>query len=72
LFFHVACTRPQRLVRDPKLLRKLATNARNAYEQYFGLERFGKGFLALFEEAIVIGNPRVKNDADLMTHAPTR
>jgi len=60
----------QRLVRDPKLLRKLATNARNAYDQYFGLERFGKGFLAVLEEAIVIGNPRrERNDADLMTHA---
>jgi glycosyltransferase involved in cell wall biosynthesis len=60
----------QRLVRDPKLLRKLATNARNAYDQYFGLERFGKGFLAVLEEAIVIDNPRrERNDADLMTHA---
>src|SRR4029077_14619790 len=61
----------QRLVRDPKLLRKLATNARNAYDKYFGLERFGKGFLAVLEEAIVIGNPRrERNDADLMmTHA---
>jgi len=60
----------ERLVRDPKLLRKLATNARNAYDQYFGLERFGKGFLAVLEEAIVIGNPRrERNDADLMTHA---
>ena len=60
----------QRLVRDPKLLGKLATNARNAYDQHFGLERFGKGFLAVLEEAIVIGNPRRdRSDADLMTHA---
>jgi glycosyltransferase involved in cell wall biosynthesis len=60
----------QRLVRDPKLLRKLATNARNAYDQYFGIERFGKGFLAVLEEAIVIGNPRrERSDADLMSHA---
>ncbi len=60
----------QRLVRDPKLLGKLATNARSAYDQYFGLERFGKGFLAVLEEAIVIGNPRHdRSDADLMTHA---
>ena len=60
----------QRLVRDPKLLHKLATNARKAYDQYFGLERFGKGFLAVLDEAIVIGNPRrEKNDTALMTHA---
>jgi glycosyltransferase involved in cell wall biosynthesis len=60
----------QRLVRDPKLLGRLATNARNAYEQYFGLDRFGKGFLAVLEEAIVSGNPRhQRSDADLMTHA---
>ncbi len=60
----------QRLVRDPKLLRKLATNARNAYDRYFGLERFGKEFLAVLEEAIVVGNPRhARNDADLMSHA---
>jgi GT2 family glycosyltransferase/glycosyltransferase involved in cell wall biosynthesis len=60
----------QRLVRDPKLLRKLATNARNAYDQYFGIERFGKGFLAVLAEAIVIGNPRrERSDADLMSHA---
>ena len=59
----------QRLVRDPKLLGKLATNARNAYDQHFGLERFGKGFLSVLEEAILIGNPRrERNDADLMTH----
>ena len=60
----------QRLVRDPKLLGKLATNARNAYDQHFGLERFGKGFLAVLEEAIVIGNRRrERSEADLMTHA---
>jgi GT2 family glycosyltransferase len=60
----------QRLVRDPKLLGRLATNARNAYEQYFGLDRFGKGFLAVLEEAIVSSNPRhQRSDADLMTHA---
>jgi hypothetical protein len=42
----------QRLVQDPPLLRKLAINARNAYERYFGLERFGKEFLGVVEEAI--------------------
>jgi glycosyltransferase involved in cell wall biosynthesis len=61
----------QRLVRDPKLLPKLAANARNAYDRYFGLERFGKGFLAVLEEAIVIGNPRSeKNDRDIMSPEP--
>ena len=60
----------QRLVRDPNLLRKLGTNARNAYDQHFGFERFGKGFLAVLEEAILIGNPRrERSGADLMTHA---
>ena len=60
----------QRLVRDPELLGKLAKNARNAYDQYFGLERFGKGFLAVLDEAIVIRNPhREKNDTYVMTHA---
>ncbi len=59
----------QRLVRDPKLLHKLATNARKAYDRHFGVERFGKGFLAVLEEAIVIGNSRrQKNETDLMTH----
>ena len=59
----------QRLVRDPQLLGKLATNARNAYDQYFGLDRFGKGFLAVLEEAIVIGNTRrQRSDAGVMTH----
>jgi O-antigen biosynthesis protein len=42
----------QRLVQDPPLLRKLATNSRSAYERYFGLERFGKEFLGVVEEAI--------------------
>jgi glycosyltransferase involved in cell wall biosynthesis len=42
----------QRLVQEPHLLRKLATNARNAYERYFGLERFGNEFLRAVEEAI--------------------
>src|SRR4051812_11685874 len=61
----------ERLVRDPKLLPKLATNARNAYDRYFGLERFGKGFLAVLEEAIVIGNPRSeKNDRDIVSPEP--
>ncbi len=41
-----------RLVRDPELLRKLATDARKAYEKNFGLERFGKEFLGIVEEAI--------------------
>lgn len=60
----------QRLVRDPKLLGNLATNARNAYDQYFGVDRFGKGFLAVLQEAIVIGKPpRERSDADVMTHA---
>jgi GT2 family glycosyltransferase/glycosyltransferase involved in cell wall biosynthesis len=43
----------QRLVRDPKLVQKLAINARNAYEKYFGLERFGCEFLAVVEKAIL-------------------
>ena len=60
----------ERLVREPKLISKLAINARNAYDQHFGLDRFGKGFREVLEEAIVIGNPRrEKSDADLMTHA---
>ncbi len=42
----------QRLVQDPPLLRKLARNARSAYERYFGLERFGNEFLGAMEEAI--------------------
>ncbi len=42
----------ERLVRDPELLRKLATDARKAYEKNFGLERFGKEFLGIVEEAI--------------------
>ena len=52
----------QRLVRDPKLLRRLATNARNAYEQHFGLERFGTGFLTLAEEAISLATHGVENE----------
>jgi O-antigen biosynthesis protein len=56
----------QRLAHDPKLLRKLATNARKAYEQYFGLERFGMGFLALLEEAISLKINGVENDNDAM------
>ena len=56
----------QRLVRDPKLLRKLATNARNAYEQHFAIERFGTGFLALLEEATSLKIDDMKNDTDLM------
>jgi GT2 family glycosyltransferase/glycosyltransferase involved in cell wall biosynthesis len=56
----------QRLVRDPKLLRKLATNARNAYEEYFRLERFGTRFLALLEEAISLKIRGVENDTELM------
>jgi GT2 family glycosyltransferase/glycosyltransferase involved in cell wall biosynthesis len=60
----------ERLVREPKLISKLAINARNAYDQHFGLDRFGKGFREVLEEAIVIGNPRrERSDADLMTHA---
>jgi GT2 family glycosyltransferase/glycosyltransferase involved in cell wall biosynthesis len=42
----------QRLVQGPHLRRKLATNARNAYERHFGLERFGTEFLGIVEEAI--------------------
>jgi GT2 family glycosyltransferase/glycosyltransferase involved in cell wall biosynthesis len=63
----------QRLVRDRGLLRKLATNARDAYDRYFGLERFGTEFLALLDEAISLTNPRVDNDTNLiMTRALTR
>ena len=42
----------QQLVQEPHLLRKLGTNARDAYERYFGLERFGKEFLGIVEETI--------------------
>ena len=56
----------ERLVRDPKLRRKLATNARIAYEKYFGLERFGTGFLALLEEAISLQPHAIKRDTDLI------
>jgi len=42
----------QRLVQTPYLLRKLASNARNAYERYFGLDRFGAEFLEAMQEAI--------------------
>ena len=60
----------ERLVREPKLISKLAINARNAYDQYFRLDRFGKGFREVLEEAIVIGNPRrERSDAGLMSHA---
>ncbi len=60
----------ERLVREPKLISKLAINARNAYDQHFGLDRFGKGFLEVLEEAIVIGNPRCeRSDTDVMTPA---
>jgi len=63
----------QRLVRDPKLLHKLAANARRAYERHFRLEHFGKEFLTLLEEAISLRPHRAKNDADLMmTRARTR
>jgi GT2 family glycosyltransferase/glycosyltransferase involved in cell wall biosynthesis len=60
----------QRLVRDPNLLHKLATNARNAYEQHFAIERFGTGFLALLEEATSLKIDDMENDTDLrMTRA---
>ncbi|MFL6500395.1 MAG: glycosyltransferase [Candidatus Udaeobacter sp.] len=60
----------ERLVREPKLISKLATNARKAYDRYFGIDRFGTGFLEVLEEAIVIGNPlRERSDVDLVTHA---
>jgi glycosyltransferase involved in cell wall biosynthesis len=42
----------QRLVQTPYLLRKLASNARNAYTRFFGLDRFGAEFLAAVQEAI--------------------
>jgi glycosyltransferase involved in cell wall biosynthesis len=60
----------ERLVREPELISKLAINARNAYDRYFGIDRFGTGFLEVLEEAIVIGNPRRgRSDAALVTHA---
>jgi len=56
----------ERLVCDSELLRKLSTNARNAYEQHFGLEDFGSGFLALLEEATSLKMHSVENDTELM------
>src|SRR5262249_16204978 len=56
----------EHLVRDPKLLAKLAANARVAYEEYFSLERFGAGFLAVLEEAISLQTHGIKSDADLI------
>ena len=56
----------ERLVRDPKLLRKLATNARIAYEEYFSLDGFGTGFLAVLEEAISLQTHGIKSGADLI------
>jgi GT2 family glycosyltransferase/glycosyltransferase involved in cell wall biosynthesis len=50
----------RRLVGDPKLVQKLAINARNAYEKYFGLERFGCEFLAVMEKAILTEIPSDK------------
>jgi hypothetical protein len=34
------------------LVRKLSVNSRKAYEQYFQIDRFGKEFMELLEEAI--------------------
>jgi GT2 family glycosyltransferase len=60
----------ERLVREPKLISKLAINARNAYDRYFRIDRFGTGFLEVLEEAIVSGNPRREtSDAELVTYA---
>jgi glycosyltransferase involved in cell wall biosynthesis len=50
----------RRLVGDSKLVQKLAINARNAYEKYFGLERFGCEFLAVVEKAILNAVPSDK------------
>jgi glycosyltransferase involved in cell wall biosynthesis len=50
----------ERLVRDPELLRRLSTNARSAYEKYFGLDRFGCEFLGVVEEAILTQVPSDK------------
>jgi len=59
----------ERLVRQRKLITKLAINARNAYDRYFGIDRFGKGFLEVLEEAIVAGKRRETSDDDLVTYA---
>jgi len=56
----------ERLVRDSELLRKLSTNARDAYEQHFGLDDFGSGFLALLEEATSLKMRRIENDTELI------
>ena len=54
----------ERLIRDPTLVCKLATNARIAYEEYFGLERFGTEFLAVLQEAISLQTHGIKSDTD--------
>jgi len=59
----------ERLVRQRKLITKLAINARNAYDRYFDIDRFGKGFLEVLEEAIVAGKRRETSDDDLVTYA---
>ena len=56
----------ERLIRDLQLVCKLATNARIAYEEYFSLERFGTGFLAVLEEANSLQPHGIKSDADLI------
>ena len=56
----------ERLIRDLQLVCKLATNARIAYEEYFSLERFGTGFLAVLEEANSLQTHGIKSDADLI------
>jgi len=62
----------QRLVRDPKLLRTLGTNARYAYERLFGLDRFGTKFVALLEEATATKIHGAESDTDLMTWVLSR
>jgi glycosyltransferase involved in cell wall biosynthesis len=56
----------QRLVNDPELVRRLAANARKAYEKYFGIERFGAGFLALLEEAISLQRYHIQRETALI------
>jgi Glycosyltransferase len=56
----------KRLVNDPELVRRLAANARKAYEKYFGIERFGAGFLALLEEAISLQKYDIQRETALI------
>ena len=56
----------KRVVNDPELVRRLAANARKAYEKYFGIERFGAEFLALLEEAISLQRYHIQRETALI------